>query len=77
MAYEGGVCGYAVASGPGQDDDEGYLGTTTTLETLHKTHARHIRKAMAKWEKFAVWALKEHGMRLPKATLWLTTDERA
>lgn len=77
LAYEGGVCGYAVASGPGRDDDEGYLGTTTTLEAIHKTHATHIRRAQKKWDKFADWALKEHGKRLPKSALWITTDERA
>ena len=76
-AYEGGVIGFSVASGPGQDDKEGYLGETTTLINLGETHAKHIKEAKRRWDLFAKWLLKEHGKRLPKPTLWITTDERA
>lgn len=76
-AYEGGVIGFAVASGPGQDDKEGYLGETTTLTGLEKTHAKHIKEAKRRWKAFAAWMLEEHKKRLPKPALWLTTDERA
>lgn len=75
-AYEGGVIGFAVAAGPAHDDD-GFLGETTTLKNLEKTHAKHVKAAKQRWRVFAAWALKEHGKRLPKPALWITTDERA
>jgi hypothetical protein len=76
-AYEGGVLGFPVASGPACNNDEGFLGETTLLTALEKTHAKHIKEAKRRWKAFAAWLLKEHGKRLPKPTLWLTTDERA
>lgn len=76
-AYEGGVVGFAVAAGPGQDNGEGYLGETTLVADIETTHREHIEKAKAKWASFAAWAERVHGKTLPKAQLWLTTDERA
>lgn len=76
IAYEGDVVGFAVAAGSAHDDD-GFLGQSTTLKNLEKTHAKYIKEAKRRWKLFAAWLLKEHGKRLPKPTLWLTTDERA
>lgn len=75
-AYEGDVIGYAVASS-GCDDDEGYLGETCLVADIEETHAKYIKAARKKWDKFAAWALKKHGKKLPPAALWITTDERA
>lgn len=76
-AYEGGVVGFSVASGPGQNKDEGYLGDTTPVTAVATIHEKHVRAAKRRWDAFAAWAKKEHGKTLPKAALWLTTDERA
>lgn len=76
-AYEGEVVGFSVASGPGQNDDEGYLGDTIPITAVATAHGKHIRAAKKRWDAFAAWAKKEHGKTLPKAVLWLTTDERA
>jgi hypothetical protein len=77
FAYEGGVVGYPIASGPAYDGREGLLGDTVRLADVEKKHAGRIAKARAKWVAFAVWALKEHGKQLPEPELWFTTDERA
>jgi hypothetical protein len=76
-AYEGDVLGFPVATGPGFNDDEGFLGETSSIASLEKVHAKHVKDAKRRWKLFAAWLLKEHGKRLPKPTLWLTTDERA
>lgn len=78
-AYEGGVLGYPIASGPGMDEDKGeaFLGTTMRIADIEKKHAGRIAKARKKWLAFATWAAKEHGKALPEPELWLTTDERA
>lgn len=77
MAYEGGVCGYPIASGPSSDRDEGDLMDTVRLSEVERKHAGRIAKARREWEAFAAWAEKEHGKKLPAPELWLTTDERA
>lgn len=76
-AYEGGVVGYPVACGPACNNDEGYLGEDCLLADIEQKHAEYIKAAREKWNKFAAWALTEHGKELPQAALWLTTDERA
>jgi hypothetical protein len=75
-AYEGDCLGFKVASSV-RDDDEGDLGETCPLKDIAKTHAAFFKVAKKKWDAFAKWLLKNHGVKLPKAALWLTTDERA
>ena len=76
-AYEGDVVGFKVAASAGCDNDEGYLGETCLVADIEKKHATYIKTAKKKWDKFAAWALKEHGKKLPPAALWVTTDERS
>jgi hypothetical protein len=76
-AYEGCVVGFSVAVSGGCDNDEDYLGESCLFADFAKQHAKAIARAKRRWDKFAEWALKVHGRKLPAAALWITTDERA
>lgn len=75
-AYEGDCLGFPVAASAGCSRDEGYLGETCKASEIPVQHLARVAAAKEKWDAFAAWLLKTHGKKLPKAELWITTDER-
>lgn len=70
------LVGYWLALGGSGMESVDYLGDPAKPLDAYAKGAAYQRAKRA-WDRFAKWARAEHGLKLPRAKLWLTATEVA